>query len=569
MKPKSPDLETVLLLLLSVALLVASPSSISLRMLNLAYSSEAWERHTDGFSQVMVLYSVALLTLAVVSYACSMRGLTLTSPITRHAKEALSILREAVIPAVQHCFVSRSDTAWLLLALVIAVAVRGYFLAQPMRYDESVTFLDFANKGLLDLFYYPYPNNHVLHTILVRASTLIWGAHPASIRLPALWAGIGLIPLIFCLCRRLGQSGVFAIIAAAVFPYLISYSTNARGYTLLVFLTLLLAFVGVEVARKPSLGGAAVVSSVAALGIMTMPTMLFPIAGLYGWLACLLLVKGHTPRSMLLGFVIPCILMTVAFTLVLYTPVILVSDGLQSIVANRFVQPQTWREFLGQLYPHVQSLGEYSRDIPWPVLLLGIALVIVGLYRSIRRRDWPTLLILPSILLGSVFVLLLQRRIPFARTWIYVVPFILLIADSGFTWIGARISHTMHALVTTAIYVGAAVAAIGLISSGAIASYPDTGSFPEARIVAGYLKPIMTSDDTVEAQVPADWPTYFYLWYYGATAHYLERDPGAGRTFLVVKKSRYSIEDMTQKPVVKLLDVGDMALYQAVDQDVR
>jgi len=568
-RPRPPNPETVLILLMSGVLLVGSPSTIHLKLLNLAYPSEAWERHTQGFSQVMVAYGVALLALALLSYTCSRRGVTLTSELSRHSKEALSALREVTIPSVRHCFASRTDTSWLLAALVIGVGVRGYFLAQPMRYDESVTFLNFANKGFLDLFCYPYPNNHVLHSILVKASTLIWGAHPGSIRLPAFLAGIALIPLIFCFCRSLGHSGVIASVTAAVFPYLVSYSTNARGYSLLVLLTLLLAFVGLHVTRKPSPGGAAVLSSVAALGMMTIPSMLFAIAGIYCWLACLFLIRGCTLRSMLLRFVVPCSMMTVAFTLVLYTPVILVSNGVESIVANRFVQSQPWREFLRQLYPLLRSLSDYPRDIPWVAVLIGSALVIAGLYRSLRGREWPTVLILPSILSGLVFVLLVHRRTPFARTWIYVLPFILLMADSGFTWIVEKTSDRMRALLTIVVLIGGAVAGASLISTGTIASYPDTGTFPEAPIVARYLTPILTSSDTVEARVPADWPTDFYLWYYGAPSHYAEQGPKVGTTFLVVKKSRYSVEDMTDGPVIELLDIGDMALYRAIEQGER
>ena len=567
MKPELPNLETVLLLLMSGALFVASPSGVHLRLLNSVCPSQPWEKHTNGIFQVMVLYGAALLALAILSYGCSLQGITLRALVIRHSKEALSALREDVIPSIQRCFLSRSETIWLLLVLVIGAGLRGYFLAQPMRYDEAYTFMNFANRGFLDLFYYPNPNNHVLNTILVKASTLIWGAHPASIRLPAFLAGIALIPLTFCLCRKLRQSGVFAAIAVSVFPYLVSYSTNARGYTLLILMTLALGFVGAETTKKPSVGGAALLSAVAALGMMITPSMLFPVAGIYCWLACLLSIKGYTLRTILLEAAIPCAMMTVVFTMVLYTPVILVSDGVESIVANRFVQSQPWPEFLGQLGPHLRSIGDFVRDVPGVVLLMSMALVIVGIYGSARRRDWPTLLLLPSILFGSVLVFLVLHRIPFARTWIYVIPFILLTADSGFTWILERTSHRIRSSVVVVVVIIGAVLAVSLIATNAIAGYPDTGTFPEAPIVAGYLKPIMTSNDMVEVRVPADWPTYFYLWYYGVTEPYAEKNAVSGATFFVVKKSRYSLQDMTERPVVKLLDFGDMALYEAVDPE--
>ncbi len=568
MKPKPPNIETILILMMSSGLFVLSPPSIHLRLLNFAYRSHLWEERSNVLSQVLVLYGIVLLVLAILSYISSLNGTTLISQVIRHYRCVLSTLRKEVIPSIQHCFASGYEAIWLLLALVIGVGIRAYFLAQPMRYDEAYTFHFFVNKGFFNLFHYPIPNNHVLHTILVKASTLIWGAHPASIRFTAFLAGIGLIPLIFCLCRTLQGSGVFASIAVSVFPYLVSYSTNARGHSLLVFLTLALAFVGAQTAKKPSVAGATIVSSIAALGMLTMPSMLFPIAGIYCWLACLLFIKGQTLRTILYKFVIPCSSMTTIFTIVLYTPVILVSNGVESIVANRFVQSQPWQEFLSQVYPHFQKTSsDFFRDIPKVVLFICIILVIIGIYGSVRKRDWSTLLILPSILLGSAIVFLVVHRIPFARTWIYVIPFILIIANSGFIYIIENISHRIRSFVRVVIVIVAVVFAVSLISTNTITSYPDTGTFPEAPIVAKYLKPIMTSNDIVHVRGrgPADEPTYFYLWYYGVREYNAEKNHEPRKEFFVVQKSHYSIKDLTDKPVIELLDFGDMALYQGLD----
>jgi hypothetical protein len=78
-KPGRPSLEALALILMSGVLFAGSPASVHLRLLNLAYHSEAWERHAEGFSQVLATYGAGLLVLAIVSYACSMRGVTLMS----------------------------------------------------------------------------------------------------------------------------------------------------------------------------------------------------------------------------------------------------------------------------------------------------------------------------------------------------------------------------------------------------------------------------------------------------------------------------------------------------------
>ena len=74
-----------------------------------------------------------------------------------------------------------------LLALTLGGAgLRLAFLFQPMVHDEAVTYVYFASRPLgFALSYYPFPNNHLLNTLLVKASTGIFGNSPPALRLPA------------------------------------------------------------------------------------------------------------------------------------------------------------------------------------------------------------------------------------------------------------------------------------------------------------------------------------------------------------------------------------------------
>jgi hypothetical protein len=84
-------------------------------------------------------------------------------------------------------------------------------------------------------------------------------------------------------------------------------------------------------------------------------------------------------------------------------------------------------------------------------------------------------------------------------------------------------------------------------------------------MVVNFLEPIMKSNDLVIGKTPADFPTFFYLWAYDGNDHNGEINIEPRKTFYVVKKSLYSVQDLTDRPVIKLLDFGDMALYQADD----
>jgi 4-amino-4-deoxy-L-arabinose transferase-like glycosyltransferase len=464
-------------------------------------------------------------------------------------------------------FAPDDGAIWVVLAVLVGIGVRGYFLAQPMRYDESFTFLNFISRDFKYLFFYPLPNNHVLYSILAKVSILIWGSHPVSIRLTAFLAGIALIPLVYVLCRRLNnqQSGIFAPIAIAIFPYFIFYSTNARGYTLLVLFTLILALVGAKIAKQPSILQTALFSLIAAFGMLTIPTMLFPIAGIFSWVFLLLFINGHTQNVVLSKFAIPGVLITSALTALFYTPVILVSNGIEPIIANRFVKAQPWHEFSVQVYPHFkQTFIDFTRDIPEILVLITMVLVAIGMYSAVKQRNWHIILILPSLLATSAIIFIFKQKIPFERTWIYIIPFIILVADFGFTYLITIVSVRMKLLLKITVFCISCFISISIMTKNAIASYEEKGVFAEAKIVAMYLKPIMSTNDIIHIQVPADWPLYFYLWYYNVPQIKASDNSESRKEYFVVKKSSYSIKEMTKKPHFTLLNIGDMALYQAV-----
>jgi 4-amino-4-deoxy-L-arabinose transferase-like glycosyltransferase len=562
MKLKKPDMKTILLSLAGMVLILASFKRIHLSLLlDLPGKVLRWKRVSHALCHVLVVYGISFLGLALLSYVSSLRGTDLASAVANRTRQALRELRQAVCSSVRDGFASSKDVAWLMAALAVGLVVRGYFLAHPMRYDESHTFLTFVNQTPFFLFYYSSPNNHVLHTLLVKLSTLIWGSHPVSIRLPAFLFGIASVPLTFCLCRKLmpERSGILASAAMAVAPYMVIYSANARGYSLLVFLTLALAFLGLHVVETPSLPGWALVSLIAALGMLTMPSMLFAIAGLYLWLGCLLFCRQRSFGAIMREFLIPCGIMTLAFTFLLYTPSIVASGGVGSMLANHYLRSSRWSHFFHRLIPHIQKFFDsYMWNPPCPALLLSIGaiLLIAGMFRAAKSRDWPLLFLLPSMLLGAGAVFLLKHAIPPDRIWIYLMPFSFVLMDAGLTSLKEKFPRSLRLLLALLLIM------VGLLSALSPMFKETKGSLPDAPLVVRYLKPLLSSNDIVHMGRPASWPIRFYIWYYGLPQAKNAASLEARREFFIVKKSLYTIESLTEKPVVKLLDTGDAAVYQ-------
>src|SRR5436309_12847509 len=80
--------------------------------------------------------------------------------------------------------------AWLPVGglMLLGLGLRIAFLNQPIRYDEALTYNEFASRPLYyGLSFYPEPNNHLLNTLLVHA-LLGLGSQPWVLRVPALLA---------------------------------------------------------------------------------------------------------------------------------------------------------------------------------------------------------------------------------------------------------------------------------------------------------------------------------------------------------------------------------------------
>ena len=110
---------------------------------------------------------------------------------------------------------TRTETALFLAALATALALRLHGLGADLNHDEAYTWQVFASRPYAEILgSYPVPNNHILHSLLVRLSTRVFGTGEIAIRLPALLAGLAAIPAVFLLGRALFQHTSPALLSA-------------------------------------------------------------------------------------------------------------------------------------------------------------------------------------------------------------------------------------------------------------------------------------------------------------------------------------------------------------------
>lgn len=470
-------------------------------------------------------------------------------------------LKFEFFPFFKDCFKNQSDRYWLTAIVLAGAVIRLYFIDQPMRVDESWTFMASVKDGWKSVLTYVTPNNHVLHSIFVKLSTSILGAHPWSIRLPALLFGVISIALVFCATHCFGGRGVFAAAIVAFNPYMILFSTNARGYSLLVCLFLALIIVGWLYVRSPSKGGSSVVAIVSALGMFAIPTMIFPLSGMMLWLAYVGLRSASISQIDFIKSYLWCCLKIALFTAVLYAPVLYLS-GLKAIIANDWVIPQAYSVFLKGIRWHFEdTLFHFIRDVPIFFLLICLASVLRGFYASTKEKGNWLISLLCTLVLGSGIVFFVQHSIPFERTWIYFIPVFAVIADKGVTDLFERYSGRATHLIVLMLCLGALSIPLRLVLNDSISKYNDTGIFFDSAEVAKNLATTMKSGDGMVATDPENFTLFFYLWYFNAPSYSYGEHGEIGKTYYVVPPSR-SIDQLTKREVKEWKSINETKIYR-------
>ncbi|MCX6067597.1 MAG: glycosyltransferase family 39 protein [Chloroflexi bacterium] len=154
----------------------------------------------------------------------------------------------------QKNFLMPGSRPLLVLIALCGLLLRIGGLNKPVEYDEAYTVVEFSSRSWWAVISdYSLPNNHILHSLLVRASLLSFGQHAWSIRLPALLAGLGMIVAAYFLGKALysRETGLVAAALVAYFPEMLRFSTTARGYTLVGLFSLLIFWLAQRAVRQP------------------------------------------------------------------------------------------------------------------------------------------------------------------------------------------------------------------------------------------------------------------------------------------------------------------------------
>jgi hypothetical protein len=457
----------------------AAPYEVVLRITRLASGSRNPLNHAE--------YSVLLPRILPGGLFYAVLGFTLLlfrRNVASWTAEAIRSLHTCATHGQQALLQDlRTQSPWRLLSLglivVVGIVLRVLYLGEPPRKDESFTYVVFAGRSIVHvLTLYPAPNNHILHTAFVWISCRLFGNSLWAMRLPALLAGVALIPATYITAMRFAgrNAALFAAGLIAVSGPFVFFSVNARGYAQQAVLTVIMLYLAAEILEGAPAVYWALLSAAAAAGFWTAPTMLYSYLLVSFWL---LWAGGRAVlRPMIIAGAITAL--TVTF---LYMPVILVA-GPRALFFNPFVRPQPLPEFRADAlgFPKVLLTFLHGGDPLAFVILIGVGVLLALVFKtSAGRRPAQLFVVLLVVLVGLP---VLQRIVPFARALLPVLTVYYLVAAVGWS-LAAEKPFALHQVpMLIAFLTLLAAVAFHLTRSGYIETNRE---FPESCDVAAYL----------------------------------------------------------------------------------
>lgn len=462
------------------------------------------------------VFSLSLAVLLVAAFS---------GPAWRMIRAMCRVVRSEVKTACIGVRRALQDTSGLEYAglgalALIMLGIRLWYLQQPLRYDEAMTFNLYASPPWhIGLASYTSPNNHLLNTLLVRISMLIAGNREWALRLPALLSGLLLVGAVY-VYARLMYSRTAALAAMAVLSVALPFvdmSTNARGYAI-VALCAVVTQIGTLLVLRRGLWLAGACNALAiGLGLIAVPVAVLFVGTSILWggaYAFALYRQGmFAPRN--LGRYVLSLCAGGGIALLGYAPMLLVL-GPSWLYANDWVLPLPWSTFIarlpGELYAFAGYVPKYL-PIPFIALLaLGGAYYLVQ-WRKVERTGIPLPLIAGFTCLVA---LMLNRQYPswgLSPMWMFLSVFVFAACAAGLAhlsvrWLGMRYAGWLVASISVLL---AATGAARLVQANPRQTMNPlfTYTVPDSEPITQYLWANLTGQD----KIVADHGTWIYQYY--------------------------------------------------------
>ncbi|GEM_PF-3049600 len=433
----------------------------------------------------------------------------------------------------------RIYTFYFFWILLFSIAIRLYFLDSPIRYDEGFTHYYFTKKPwFLVLSYYDYPNNHIFHTILVKLFISIFGDSVVSLRLTAFVFGIGLIPLSYIYVSKVfnKNAAILAVTFISISSILLSYSVNARGYTI-IFCAFIILLILIEMLKKHNDKLIWVLFvTIQVIGIYTIPVMLYISFILYIYFVLSNGIKKeneqiHIPlsRIFLSGLIV------LYFSMMLYMPVYLLM-GAKVIVANETVQSFSFSYILSNVSENLlHTFRFFVTDLPLIVRFLLVG-GIVSSFIFVKQCRY----LIISIICFFFFIHFIQRVIPPPRVLAILFPVFYIFSAVGIISLVNKFwKLKMYPFSLVLSFCVLIFASFLIIKSNSPTEKFDVTPIRNYNPVFSYLKTEIGLNDRVLCRFPIESSVNSYFYFYKIPHFILQNNVLESKNVFIIKGNKY------------------------------
>lgn len=280
-----------------------------------------------------------------------------------------------------------------------------------VSYDEAITYNFFTIKPFYYcMIFYPYPNNHVLHSLLTNVTEYFpFVSALFAIRIPAIVASMltWLIGYSFLKKYYSSKLAIVVVGVASVCYMSIYYSFMSRGYAFMVLAFVVCMYAAFNIIHQGSKRKDwmfFVVSGV--LGCYTIPSFLYPFATLN---LLILVYNYRNIKHQVIANIVAGVLV-----LLLYAPIMIV-DGVEALASNQFVQPISRLDILQGIPSFYRAMFADIAGTPyWTIYLMALPLVL-----TVMQKDKKHLVLWAIFMLAPFVLIFLHAVNPFYRTFLY------------------------------------------------------------------------------------------------------------------------------------------------------
>jgi hypothetical protein len=375
-------------------------------------------------------------------------------------------------------------TALTLIGTLLLI----YELDRPLSGDEGRTF---NRYGLLSwkvlLFLYDDTSQHSLFSVLSNLCLQLLGENEIVFRLPSFLAGVLAVPLIYYLSRSLNNSRSVSFCSSCLLilsqPHM-TYSQVGRGYSLTVFLALILILACTKLLSKknyPLFWGPLLVLSGFCM-VITLPSNVYFLttAGVFCF-TTLWFNKEENGKWLSKNF----ISVTISFLVLL----IFAGMYLAGIYPLLMGFVDSWKEH-SQTKPTLSLFFETTKFLisPWSPWLYTFT--IIG-YFSLKSKT--SVALFTSVFVTPLSLVLFINVGGFPRTFIYILPFILILTALGIFEIirrGKNFNPLLGRILTTLIIIGVAFPSTQnlILYYEKLRTYSPNTSMAEAQKASSYAQ---------------------------------------------------------------------------------